>query len=118
MLDRTCLPIVWTGEWATAKHGGRDRPGWRKFHLGVDLSCLILVQTLTEATRDDATTAVDLFNAVDGHLVSVMADAASDTVAVYETARAQGTTIVIPTTRTENVSGHRPQPPARDRTIT
>ena len=36
----------------------------------------------------DATTALDLINAFDGHLASVTADAAYDTVAVYETARA------------------------------
>ena len=43
---------------------------------------MIRVHTLTEATGDDATTALDLLNAVDGHLVSVIADAAYDTVAL------------------------------------
>ena len=42
---------------------------------------MILAHTLTEATVDDATTAVGLINAVDGDLVSVTADAAYDTVA-------------------------------------
>ena len=49
---------------------------------------MILVHTLTEATGDDATTALDLLTAAEGPLVRVTADAASDTVAVYETARA------------------------------
>ena len=53
-------------------------------------SGVILVHTLTEATGDDATTAIDLLTAVDGPLVRVTADAASDTVAVYETATARG----------------------------
>ncbi len=47
----------------------------------------------------------------------VTADAASDTVAVYETATARGATVVIPPVRTANVSGHGPWSPARDRTI-
>ena len=48
---------------------------------------MIRVHTLTEATGEDATTALDLLTAVDGPLVRVTADAASDTVAVYETGR-------------------------------
>ena len=118
MLDSTGLSIVGAGEWAAAKHGGCGRRGWRKLHLGVDQSGVILVHTLTEATGDDATTALDLLTAVDGHLVSVTADAAYDTVAVYETAGARGATVVIPPVRTANVSGHGPRSPARDRTIT
>ena len=79
---------------------------------------MIRVHTLTEATGDDATTAIDLLNAVDGPLVRVTADAAYDTVAVYETAEVRGVTVVIPPARTANVSGHGPRSPARDRTIT
>ena len=48
----------------------------------------------------------------------ITADAASDTVAVYETATARGATVVIPPARTATVSGHGPRSPARDRTIT
>ena len=118
VLDSTGLSLVGAGEWATAKHGGRGRRGWRKLHLGVDQSGAILVHTLTGATGDDATTALDLIDAVDGPLVRVTADAASDTVAVYEASRARGATVVIPPARTANVSGHGPRSPARDRTIT
>ena len=49
---------------------------------------------------------------------TVTADAAYDTVGVYETAGARGATVVIPPARTANVSGHGPRSPARDRTIT
>ena len=90
VLDSTGLSLVGAGEWAAAKHGGRGRRGWRKLHLGVDQSGVILVHTLTEATGDDATTALDLLTAVEGPLVRVTADAAYDTVAVYETAGARG----------------------------
>ena len=79
---------------------------------------MIRVHTLTEATSDDATTALDLLTAVEGPLVRVTADAASDTVAVYEIATARGATVIIPPAKTANVSGHGPRSPARDRTIT
>ena len=108
MLDSTGLSLVGAGEWAAATHGGRGRRGWRKLHRGVDQSGAILVHTLTEATGDDATTALDLLTAVEGPLVRITADAASDTVAVYETATARGTTVVIPPARTATVSGPRP----------
>ena len=116
--QRCVAPDVWAGEWAAAKHGGRGRRGWRKLHLGVDQSGMIRVHTLTEATGDDATTALDLLTAVDGPLVRVTADAAYDTVALYKTAGARGATVVIPPARTATVSGHGPRSPARDRTIT
>ena len=90
VLDSTGLSIVGEGEWAAAKHGGRGRRGWRKLHLGVDQSGVIRVHTLTEATGDDATTALDLLTAVEGPIVRVTADAAYDTVAVYETAAGAG----------------------------
>ena len=79
---------------------------------------MIRVHTLTEATGDDATTAIDLFTAVKGPLVRVTADAAYDTVAVYETATARGATVIIPPAKTANISGHGPRSPARDRTVT
>ena len=41
-LDSTGLSIVGAGEWAAAKHGGCGRRGWRKLHLGVDQSGVIL----------------------------------------------------------------------------
>ena len=71
VLDSTGLSIVGAGEWAAATHGGCGRRGWRKLHLGVDQSGVIRVHTLTEATGDDATTALDLLTAVEGPLVRV-----------------------------------------------
>ena len=96
VLDGTGLSIVGAGEWAVATHGGCGRRGWRKLHRGVDQSGVIRVHTLTEATGEEATTALDLLDAVKGPLVRVTADAASDTVALYETATARGATVVIP----------------------
>jgi IS5 family transposase len=118
ILDSTGLSIVGEGEWAAAKYGGRGRRGWKTLHLGVDRSGGILAHTLTEATVDDATTALGLITAVDGHLASVTADAAYDTVAVYDTAAARGATVVVPPLKTANVSRRGLRSPARDRTIT
>ena len=118
VLDSTGLSLVGAGEWAAATHGGRGRRGWRKLHRGVEQSGVIRVHTLTEATGEDATTALDLLTAVEGPLVRVTADAASDTVAVYETATARGATVIIPPAKTANISGHGPRSPARDRTVT
>ena len=78
---------------------------------------MIRVHPLTEKTGDDATTAVDLLTAVEGPLVRVTADAASDTVAVDETATARGATVVDPTGQDGKRLWSRPAVAARDRTI-
>ena len=117
VLDSTGLSIVGEGEWAAAKYGRRGRRGWKKLHVGVDQSGVIRAHTLTEATVGDATTALDLITAVEGTLARVTADAAYDTVAVYETAGARGATVVVPPVRTANVPRHGPRSAARDRTI-
>ena len=107
----------------TPRRSGR-RGGQRRYSdLAIEAALTLRllyhrVHTLTEETGDDATTALDLLTAVEGPLVRVTADAAYDTVAVYETAGARGATVVVPPARTANVSGHGPRSPARDRTIT
>ena len=90
VLDSTGLSLAGAGEWAAATPGSRGRRGWRRLHRGVDPSGVIRVHTRTEATGEDTATALDLLTAVDGPLVRVTADAASGTVAVYETATARG----------------------------
>ena len=117
IVDSTGLSIVGEGEWAAAKHGGRGTRGWKKLHLGVDRSGVIVAHALTEATVDDATTAIELIEAVDGDVASVTADAAYDTIAFYDAAGARGATVVVPPTKTARVSRRRPRSSARDRTI-
>ena len=78
IVDSTGLSIVGEGEWAAAKHGGRGTRGWKKLHVAVNRSGVIIAEVLTEATLDDATTGIDLIAAVDGDMASVTADAASD----------------------------------------
>ena len=85
--------------------GGRR--GWKKLHLGVDRSGVIVARALTAASVDDATTGITLIEAVDGALGRVTADAAYDTVGFYEAAGARGATVVVPPTSTANVSSTR-----------
>ncbi len=117
IVDSTGLSIVGDGEWAAAKHGRRGTRGWKKLHVGVDRSGVIVAHALTDAPVDDATTGITLIEAVDGDIVSVTADAAYDTIAFYETATARGATVVVPPNKTARVSRRKPRSSARDRTI-
>ena len=117
IVDSTGLSVVGEGEWAAAKHGGRGTRGWKKLHLGVDRSGVIVAHALTEATVDDATVGIDLIGAAAGDVASVTADAAYDTVAFYEAASARHAQVVVPPIRTAKVSRHGPRSSVRDRTI-
>ncbi len=117
IVDSTGLSVVGEGEWAAAKHGGRGQRGWKKLHLGVDGSGVIVAHALTEATVDDATTGIGLVEALDADIARVTADAAYDTIAFYETAVARGATVVGPPNKTARVSRRGPRSSARDRTI-
>ncbi len=118
IIDSTGLSIVGEGEWAAAKHGRRGKRGWKKLHVGVDRSGVIVAQALTDAQADDATTGITLVDAVEGALVSVTGDAAYDTVAFYDAAGARSANVVVPPIKTSSVSRRRPRSSARDRTIT
>ena len=112
IVDSTGLSTVGEGEWAAVKHGGRGIRGWKKLHLGVDGSGVIVAHALTGGHVDDATTALDLIDKVEGDVSCLTADAAYDTRGIYEAAGARGATVVIPPTRTATVSGRRPRSPA------
>ena len=117
IVDSTGLSVVGEGEWAAAKHGGRGRRGWKKLHLGVTRSGVIVAHALTDANVDDATTGIDLIGAVAGAVTRVTADAAYDTIAFYESAGARDAQVVVPPVTTATVSRRRPRSSARDRTI-
>ncbi len=91
--------------------------GWKKLHLGVDASGVILAQVLTNGNVDDAVTGLSLIDEVGGDMASFTADAAYDTIAVYDAATARGAKVVVPPTKTAAVSRRRPRSTARDRTI-
>ena len=96
IIDSTGLSIAGAGEWATAKHGGRGTRGWKTLHVGVDHTGVIVAHARTAATGDDATTGVELIEAVNDDIASVTADAAYDTVGFYDAAGARGATGVVP----------------------
>ena len=83
IVDSTGLSIMGEGEWAAAKRGGRGSRGWKKLYVAVDPSGVIVAQALTDAQTDDATTGVDLIDAVQGDLARVTGDAAYDTIAFH-----------------------------------
>ena len=68
IVDSTGLSTVGEGEWAAVKHGGRGIRGWKKLHLGVDGSGVIVAHALTGGHVDDATTALDLIDKVEGNV--------------------------------------------------
>ena len=117
IIDSTGLSIVGPGEWAAAKYGHRGTRGWKKLHVAVDQTGVIVAHALTEATVDDATTGIGLIAAVRDDIARVTADGAYDTVAFYQAAGARGATVVVPPAKTARVSRHRPRSSARDRTI-
>jgi len=117
IVDSTGLSMVGEGEWAAAKHGKKGKRAWKKLHLGVDRSGVIVAQVLTDSNVDDANTGVDLIGQVDGTLMSVTGDAAYDTSAIYDAALERGAKVVVPPTRKAVVSGRRQRAAARDRTI-
>ena len=81
-------------------HSLSARPGFRRrtfFQLwlhrgrrGVDDTGVIVAHALTEATVDDATTGVELIEAIHDDITRVTADAAYDTVTFYDAAGARG----------------------------
>ncbi len=117
IIDSTGLSIVGEGEWAAAKHGGPGKRGWKKLHVGVDRSGVIVARALTDATVDDATTGIELIEAVNDDITSVTADTAYDTVDFYEAAHARAATVVVPPAKTARVSHRRPRSSARARTV-
>ena len=118
IVDSTGLSIVGEGEWAAAKHGGHGKRGWKKLHLGVDRSGVIVVGALTDGNADDAKTAQRLIDQVHGDIASFTADAAHDTNAIYDTAAVRGAEVVIPPAKSSTRSRRRrSRSSARDRTI-
>ncbi len=117
IIDSTGLSIAGAGDWAPAHHGDRGTRGWKTLPVGVDHTGVIVVHARTDATVDDATTGVELIEAVNDDIANVTADAAYDTVGFYDAAGARGATVVVPPTTTARVSRRRPRPSARDHTI-
>jgi hypothetical protein len=118
IVDSTGLSIMGEGEWAAAKYGGRGRRGWKKLHLGVDRTGMIVAQALTHGSADDAKAALDLIDSVEDDIASFTADAAYDTLAIYDVGTARGAEVIVPPSRSATRSRkRRSRSSARDRAI-
>jgi len=118
IVDSTGLSIVGEGEWAAAKHGGRGKRAWKKLHIGVDRTGLIVAEALTHGSAGDAKSAVEFMDDVENDIKSFTADAAYDTIAIYDAAGAHDANVVVPPIKTATRSRRRSaSPSARDRTI-
>ena len=115
VIDSSGLAIFGEGEWAAAKHGGKGTQGWRKLHLGVDETGIIVAQILTNANADDATTGIALVDAVAGDVGALIGDTAYDTRPFYSSGGRKGAKVVVPPIKSARVGT--PRCPARDRTV-
>ena len=117
VMDSTGLSIVGEGEWSAAKHGGNGKRGWRKPHIGVDATGVIVAHQLSESSVGDAGTGVDMIEAIDRSIAKLTADAAYDPVAIYDAAASRGAAVVVPPVRTAKVNRRRPRSRAGDATV-
>jgi hypothetical protein len=118
IVDSTGLSMVGEGEWAAAKYGGRGRRGWKKLHLGVDRTGVIVAPTLTHGSADDARVGVDLIDGIEDDMASFTVDAAYDTLAIYDGSAARNAIVVVPPSRSAMQSRQRRSPSsARDSTV-
>ncbi len=65
IVDSTGLSIIGEGEWAAVKHGGPGERAWKKLHVGIDRSGVIVAEVLTDGNADDARTALGLIAEMD-----------------------------------------------------
>ncbi len=114
IVDSTGLSIVGQGEWAAVKHGGNGKRAWKKLHLGVDRSGVIVAELLTEGDAHDSNTALDLLGTIEDDIASFTADSAYDTIAIYDAAEARKAKVIVPPRKTATRSK---RSRARDRTV-
>jgi hypothetical protein len=105
--------------------GGREtrrkrETGWKKLHLGVDATGLIVAQLVTDGIADDAAAVPNLLEQLVGEISLFVAGGAYDTRPVYRALNTRGATVVVPPPMKTAVRGRRKRRccAARDRTIT
>ena len=113
IVDSTGLSITGEGEWAAVKHGGRGKRAWKKLHLGVDRSGAIVAEVLTDGDVNDAKTALALLDNVEGDIETLTADAAYDTLAIYDVSAARGVEVIVPPSKRATRS-RQPRSPSSD----
>jgi transposase len=79
---------------------------------------VIVAETLTDGDVNDAKTALALIDEVKSDITSITADAAYDTIAIYDASAARGAKVVVPPSKSATRSGQRrSRSSARDRMI-
>ena len=115
IIDSTGLSVFGEGQWAAAKHGSRGFHGWKKLHLGVDGTGIIVAEALTGPNVDDAKTAVRVIKKARFRVKAVVGDAAYDSREIYKAAKECGARVVVPPIKNARVSRHAPR--ARNRSV-
>ena len=115
IIDSTGLSVFGEGQWAAAKHGKKGFQGWRKLHLGVDGTGIIVAEALTGPNVDDAKTGVRMIKKARFRVRAVVGDAAYDSREIYEAAEDHKARVIVPPLKNARVSIH--APPARNRSV-
>lgn len=105
VIDSSGLSIFGEGQWAAAKHGGKGIQGWRKLHLGVDETGMIVAQALTNSNVDDAVTGTKLIDKVSSKIKMVIGDGAYDSRTFYAAAEGRSARVVVPPDKTATTGG-------------
>ena len=115
IIDSTGLSVFGEGQWAAVKHAKRGFQGWKKLHLGVDGTGIIVAGTLTGPNVDDAKTGVRMIKSTRFKVKALVGDAAYDSREIYEAAEDHGALVVVPPIKNARVNKHSPQ--ARNRSV-
>jgi transposase len=84
----------------------------------VDRSGVIVAEALTDGNADEAKAALDLIDIIEADIESLTADAAYDSLAIYDASAARGGKVVVPPSKSATRSRQRrSRSSARDRTI-
>ena len=84
VVDSSGLKIFGEGEWKVRQQGWTQRRTWRKLHLGIDADTSeIVAQTLTTASRDDASQVKPMLQQIAGEIATCAGDGAYDRWSVH-----------------------------------
>ena len=84
VVDSSGLKIFGEGEWKVRQQGWTQRRTWRKLHLGIDADTSeIVAQTLTTASRDDASQVKPMLQQIAGKIATCAGDGAYDRWSVH-----------------------------------
>ena len=84
VVDSSGLKIFGEGEWKVRQQGWTQRRTWRKLHLGIDADTSeIVAQTLTTASRDEASQVKPMLQQIAGEIATCAGDGAYDRWSVH-----------------------------------